>query len=569
MFPHVVKASEYRDGVISGDILTGELAKAACKRQVDDLKKWPATTAEECIERGDPYWFDPKKGEKVCKFIETLPHVKGKWAAKRELIELQAHQCFRLSTLFGWVKPDGTRRFSEAYNEIPRKNGKSIEAAGVGLYCFCADGEYGAEVYSGATSEKQAWEVFRPAKQMAERAEFLKDTFSININAKNMIRLQDYSRFEPVIGNPGDGSSPSCAIIDEYHEHKTSDLYDTMVTGMGARDQGLAFIITTAGDNLAGPCYAKRDYSIKVLKGIIKDDSLFAIIYTADEGDDWTDINTLRKANPNFDVSVRASFLAEQLEKAKNNPRIQASFKTKHLNMWVGSRSAWMNMEAWRMCPGRKSLEELKGRPCFAALDLASKLDITAYMKLFPPHGDDPLWHVHGKYYLPEDVIDKKSSPNISAYTQWNKEGLITLTPGNVTDYEYIKDDIIEDSKEFELLEIPYDPWNATHLASLLLEDGANMIEYRPTVQNFSEPMKELEAMVYAKKIAHGNCPVLTWMASNVTAKLDKKDNIYPNKEQTESKIDGIIALIMTIGRARLHEEQQDISAFINSPLRA
>lgn len=554
MYPHVKRANKYAKDVVSGKIPASRLVQLACKRQLDDLKKkWK-------------YKFDPKKAERVCKFIETLPHVKGKWGAKREPIILEPWQCFIICTLFGWVRPDGYRRFSEGYNEIPRKNGKSVLAAGIGLYCFCADGEYGAEVYSGATSEKQAWEVFRPAKQMAERAPFLADTFKLQSNAKSLIRTHDYSRFEPVIGNPGDGASPSCAIIDEYHEHPTSALFDTMVTGMGARDQGIAFIITTAGDNLAGPCYSKREYAIKVLEGIIEDDQLFAVIYGTDADDDWTQIDTLKKSNPNFDVSVRGDFLLEQLSKAKNNPRLQTAFKTKHLNMWVGARNAWMNMDAWSKCPDRKSLKELLGRPCFAAIDLASKLDIAAYLKVFPPYGDDPLWHVHGKYYLPEEVIERKDSPNISAYSDWSERGLLTLTPGNVTDYEYIREDILRDSELYEIQEIPYDPWNATHFATRMMEDGASMVEYRPTVQNFSEPMKELEAMVYSQILAHGNCPVLSWMASNVTFKTDAKDNIFPRKEQQESKIDGIISLIMAIGRARLHDEQ-NIDDFINSPV--
>lgn len=255
---------------MAGKVLACKWVKLACRRQLKDLARQG--------KKAFPYRFEPEKAERICRFIELLPHTKGKWAAKRELLRLSPWQKFILTTLFGWIRTkDGLRRFREAYIEVPRKNGKSIKAAGVGLYCLSADDEHGAEVYSGATSEKQAWEIFRPARLMAKRTPDLCERFGIEVNASTLAIPENGSRFEPLIGSPGDGASPSCVLIDEYHEHDSDELYDAMVTGMGAREQPITFIITTAGSNMAGPCYIKRGQVVNVLscqKGFEDEESL-------------------------------------------------------------------------------------------------------------------------------------------------------------------------------------------------------------------------------------------------------------------------------------------------------
>lgn len=540
--PHVDEALQYARDVADGRILACRYVQLACERQLRDLER---------AERGDwDYYWDPAAAERPVKFIEALPHVKGAWGRRRELIELGPWQKFVITTLFGWRKAkSGARRFSEAYNEIPRKNGKSVLAAGVGLYCFAADDEFGAEVYSGATTEKQAWEVFRPARLMAMRTPALLKHFGIKVNARGLIKPEDMSRFEPLIGDPGDGSSPSCAIVDEYHEHDSPRLYDTMVTGMGARDQALVFVITTAGSNLAGPCYNKRNHAIKVLEGVVENEELFAVIYTVDDDDDWTTEDALKKANPNYGVSVDPEYLRGRLRNAMQVPSDQAIFQTKHLNRWVGARNAWMNMIEWRKSPPRLPLEGLKGRECILALDLASRTDVATLTKLFLPTADDQRLHVHTNYYLPEDTVESAATANASHYAGWHRQGLLTLTPGNIIDFDYIMDDIRDTLSGHNVREVAYDPWQATQLATTLFGEGAPMVEVRATVGNFSEPMKELQALVLRQQLAHGDDPVLSWMASNVAAKLDNKENIYPTKEQPENKIDGIVSLIMAVNR--------------------
>lgn len=542
-FPLVKAAEDYAKRVIAGKIPACKWIILLCQKHLDDL--------DQAKSDGFPFYFDPAKAEKVAKFLQLLPHTKGKWAGKRELVKLEPWQLFSVCIPFGWIrKKDNTRRYRTILIFVPRKNGKSIIGGGIGLYMLTADGEFGAEVYSGATTEKQAWEVFRPAKLMVERTPALKEHFAVEVNASNICRLEDGSRFEPVIGKPGDGSSPSCSIVDEYHEHKDSTLFDTMETGMGAREQPVMLVITTAGSSIGGPCHQLVRDSERMLEGVLKRDDLWSALYALDEGDDWTSEDVLIKANPNYGVSIAGDFLLARQRDAMQSASKQATFRTKHLNEWVGAKNAWLNMLRWRQCPERKTLAELEGRPCFIGLDLASKIDIAGNILLFPPVADDPFWHVHGRYYLPEARVIEELDGNTDRYREFDALGLLTLTDGEVIDFEVIKEDLREFSGRFDVQQVAYDPWQATQLAQEMESEGVLMVEVRQTVQNISEPMKEVEALVLQKKLAHGDCPILTWMASNVVAKLDVKDNIYPNKERPENKIDGIVGLIMALSRA-------------------
>lgn len=534
---HVQAANNYIKSVLSGKKPACKWEILACQRQKNDL--------EASKKPSYPYRFDKDKAEKICKFIENLPHTKGIWAARNELIKMELWQSFLYTTVYGWVnKVTGFRRFREAYIEVPRKNGKSILGAGTGNYMFCADGEFGAEVYSGAATEKQAWEVFRPAKLMVERDLEMKDHFGIQINAKTLNIPSDMSRFEPVIGKPGDGASPSCAIIDEFHEHDTDALYSTMKTGMGSRSQPLAWIITTAGSNLAGPCYALRGDITKILEGSYDAPDVFGIIYTIDDTDDWTTEAALIKANPNYGVSVSSEFLLSEQKKAIQSAHAQNNFKTKHLNIWCSAKSAYYNLQELAKCADPK-LDELDfaGEECIIGLDLASKVDIAAKAKLFLRDGH---YYAFMRLYIPEDTAN---DPRNKMYLAWSHDKYLAITPGSMIDYDYIEDDIRDDAVKHTIKEVPYDPWNATQLAGHMMNENIEMVEYRMTVQNFSEPMKRLDALIKAGRFHYDGNPVLTWMFSNVTGKLDNKDNVFPCKERVENKIDGCVAIMAALGR--------------------
>jgi phage terminase large subunit-like protein len=536
--PHVRAAVHYAEGVDRGEIPAGKYVIAACRRFLADRGR-----------KGWRYRFNPVAAERACKFIELLPHVKGVWAAPRPgrtaNIRLEPWQCFFVVNIFGWLRTDGTRRFRLAYLEVPRKNGKSLLAAAIGLYLLTSDGEPGAEIYSGATTEKQAWEVFRPARLMALARPDLVEHFKLEVNASNINAPSTGAKFEPLIGKPGDGASPSCAIVDEYHEHDTPDQFDTMLTGMGARRQPLMLIITTAGDNLSGPCFDLRTSLVRVLDGTVTDDEKFCIIYSIDATDDWTTTDALIKANPNYGISVGAEFLESRQREGMENSRRSGVFKTKHLNIWLQARNAYFNMDRWAECeqPGL-TLESLSGRRCRVAVDLASKVDIAAVQILVPL--DDGKYALFGKYYLPSETIAKAANDH---YRGWLADGHLIETEGEIIDFGRIMDDVLALSKTVEVLDVAYDPWGATQFATELNKLGVPVVEYRATVQTMSEPMKTLDAWITARKIVHDGNRAMTWMLSNVVANEDAKENVYPRKLRAESKIDGPVAAIMCVGR--------------------
>jgi phage terminase large subunit-like protein len=562
--PYAAIAQDYARDVTRGKIPACKSIRLQCRRFLEELKLQR--------QRDFPFRFDVEKAARVCRFIERLPHSKGKWARSKETIRLEPWQIWVLSCTFGWLrKTSGLRRFRVLFVVVPRKNGKSALSAGIGLYMLCADGEFGAEVYSGATNEKQAWEVFRPAQLMAKRTPALCAKFGVEVNAKALVRIDDASKFETIVGDPGDGQSPSCSIHDEYHEHADDGQVDTMQTGMGARDQPLQVLITTAGDNLAGPCYAAIQEEREKLAGIgeggnapLEQETLF-VEYTIDEGDDWKAEASLRKANPNFDISVSGDFLRARQRDAITTPRKSGIFKTKHLNLWVAAKAAYFDIEAWRRCRDADvpikavdamQLEKLRGRRCIAGLDLASKIDIAALELLFPPVGakatsDDPYIRL-GFYFLPSETV-----LNVPAYQAWDALGLINVTDGNIIDYDEILAVLREVRGFFQLEQVAYDPHQATMMVTTMMKEGFPVIEYRPIVINFSEPMKELDALTKAGAIAHGGCPVMEWEMNNVVAQADAKDNVYPRKPRDEAKIDNPVALISALGVAISKQEEE------------
>jgi len=527
-YPLTWRGFEWANGVLDGSIPACQFVKLAAERFRKDL------------ERDWQFEFDPAESERWLAFLARLPHIKGRWAG--ELFQSSGYQCFVTMNLYGWRhRETRLRRFREGYIEVGRKNGKSFWFGGLGVGHLCIDGEPGAEVYCGATSEAQAWEVFRPARAMCLRAEEVADEYGIEVHAKSLWILADGSRFQPVIGDPGDGSSPSCAIIDEFHEHKDSRLVDTMVTGMGAREQPMLLTITTAGSDFGGPCRAKRQDVVRILEGSVVDETVFGIIFTLDDGDDWTDPANFIKANPNLDVSISRDFLLAELEKAKRSPTKQAAFKTKHLNLWVGAKAAWMNMLHLQRCKTKLDLAAFDGKTCMIGVDLASKVDLAAVALLFP--GDKLT--AFFRFYLPEARV--YSGVN-DRYVAWAESGAITVTPGDTIDFSVIEEDLEAFLRRFDVPAVAYDPYQATQFAQQMLAKGAPMVEIRATVLNFSEPMKELEKRIVDRAFQYDD-DVFTWMVGNVVAKLDKKDNIYPDRERVENKIDGAVAAIMAMNR--------------------
>jgi phage terminase large subunit-like protein len=560
-FPFCEKAEQYVSDVLSGKILVCKRIIQACQRHRRDLER---------IGNDDwPYYFDHEAAERATRFMTRFPHVKGRWAARpgtQKLFNPEPWQCFWFVSIFGWKRLDnGKRRFRRARLYVPRKNGKSLMVAPLGLYMLTADGEPGAEVFSGATNEKQAWEVFGPAKQMAAGRPDFCEHYGVEVNAKSLTVLGSMSKFEPVIGKPGDGANPHCSLTDEYHEHTNDDQLATFETGMGAREQPLSVVVSTAGDNIAGPCRQDWLDCEAMLDGTMPDEMLFALIYTIDDPEQWATEDALRMANPNYGVSIEPLPLVQNQQIAVRQAHKQGHFKIKHLNIWVQARAAYFNTEMLRAgADNSLAREKYAGRVCFAGMDLASKNDLASVTYFFPE--EDGSFFVLGRHYLPRATVDK---PENGLYRTWETEGWITVTEGNQTDYETIQTDIEEDAEFFELEDMGFDPHNATMLTTRLVKAGINMVEYGPTVLNFSEPMKELQVLIEAKKIKHCGDKVIEWCISNVVSKRDRKDNDYPNKEKYEKKIDAAVSLIMAVGRylQNTAREEGDMDGFFKQPV--
>lgn len=560
VYPNVNAATKYARDVAAGKIPAARITRKACQRHLDDLARQKEKTF--------PYRFDKEKGERICKFIQLLVHTKGKWSKKplhQRRIVLEPWQLFAFSTLFGWVrKKDKLRRFREAYICVPRKNGKSIIAAGVGLYCLCADGERGAEVYCGASSEYQAWKVFQPARLITKALPTIRSRFALTVWAKKL-ELLDGSVFEPVIGDPGDGASPHLGIVDEFHEHDDSALYDTLLTGMGSREQPMMLAITTAGDNIESPCYDMHTRVIEKLEGMAgdEDEELFGLIYTIDPEDEWTSVESLKKANPNYGISIEEDFLLSQQSRAKRLARFANKFKTRHLNIWVSAKDSFFNLESWKKCEDRSlSLEQFMGLESILAFDLARKLDLTCMVRLFTKDidGRRHYYCIAPKFWVPEDTVwDNDNRKQAERYQKWVKvadDGSQFLTPTDGAEVDYREILAVAEAAHLETpsMSCPIDPHGATNLMHQMMDKGLEPLVIQQNYTNLSDPMKELEAAIESGRFHHDGNPIMTWCISNVIGKNipGNDDVVRPIKQGNDNKIDGAVALIMAIGQAML-----------------
>jgi phage terminase large subunit-like protein len=548
----LARALRYAEQVVDGRIPVCRFVQQACERQLRDLSR-----------RRFPYTFDPLAAERVCRFAELLPHIKGPKAGQP--IELAPWQAFILTTTFGWVRNDtGKRRFRRVYIEVPRGNGKTTMSDAPALYMLTADGEGGAEVYSAARTRDQAKIAFWTAQEMARRSRDFRRSLGVEVLAHRIVQARSASFFEAVSADADslEGKNVHFGLIDEFHAHRSRDVYDAIETGAGKRDQSMLWAITTAGSDTLGICYEHRSYVRNILDGSIKDENYFGVIYTVDDGDEWTAEDTWRKANLNYGISVEPEHLAMQCRKAMQSPASQAAFLTKHLDVWIQADQALFDMTAWSRCAQpRLSIHQFNGKRCIIAVDLATKTDIAAVILLFDNGGKLIPF---GRFYVPEAAL---AGSYRAVYGAWADAGHLTVTPGDVIDFGQIETDLLQAATQFEVSEIAYDPWQATQLATRLQSQGAKVIEFRQTVANFSEPTKQLDALMRSGKIQHDGNPVLGWMLGNVVGHYDAKENVYPRKERPENRIDGAIALIMAIGRHLVFEEQPTIDDFLRNPI--
>jgi phage terminase large subunit-like protein len=533
---------QFCEDVLSGKQHSNKYIKLAVKRHLSDL------------ENPGKYYFNEKEAQRVINLIELLKHTKGELAGQR--IHLEPWQCFAIAVIFGWLRQsDNGRRYTKCYFEVARKNGKSTFAAAIASVMLLADGEYSAEVYSAATKKDQAKVVFLMAKSMLKqfKSDFPRDLKGIDIRTNNVNIPDTESKMEAVASdsNTLDGLSPSCVIVDEYHAHKTSDLLEVMETGMGGRKNPLLFIITTAGFNKESPCYHLRKTVTQYLEGVKDSDTTFGLIFSLDEEDDWEDENNWVKANPNIGKSPYWRYMRSQYEMAKNEGYAKlVQFLTKNLNTWTTTSATWLNDQKFWENGTDWNISDFKGRDCHLALDLASTADISTLSVLFVPTESDPRYFLKQYHFCSHDNAVIRTKNDGVNYLKWEHEGHMILTPGNVTDYAYIKKKVFDLCAEFNVLSLQYDRWNSSQLIIELNDAGVKTSPFSQGVINMNAPTKEFERLVMLNMLDHGKDPVLRWMVSNVELFFDSSGNYKPDKKKSSEKIDGVISAIMAIGGA-------------------
>ena len=509
----------------------------------------PLDTAADCE-------FDGTAAEVAIRFFEKmLRHVSGPKGGHP--LELAAWQKNVIGTMFGWKRPDETRRYRQAYVEIPRKAGKSTLAAGIALFALFDEEEHGRQVFSCASDRDQAKIVFEIAKQNVQQHKWMRDRTKQYLSA---IQCFDPSSgivtgtYRAVSSDAGTkhGYSPSCTIFDELHAQKNRELWDVMITGVGARLHPLTVAITTAGWDRNSVCWEQHQYAEKIRDGILENPSFLPVIYAAPENSDWTSPETWKAAQPNLGISVPESFYRDECLRAIQNPSEENTFKRLYLNIWTEQAVRWISMEHWDACQKETQWTELHGAPCWAGLDLSSSVDISAFVMAFPV---DSRIVLVPHFWICEEQAKRIERSDRVPYREWARLGLITITEGNVVDYDRIRRDIRELAEAYNIQEIAADRWNATQLITQLQQDGHNVIPFGQGYASMSGPSKEFEKLILGKQLQHDGNKILRWMASNVTTLPDAAGNIKPVKDKSTGRIDGIVAAIMAIGRATTSQQ--------------
>ncbi|MBY4982339.1 terminase large subunit [Streptococcus suis] len=502
--------------------------------------------------------YDEAKADRAVTFINNLSHTKGKWAGKR--FDLLPWQEQIVRDLFGIVKEDGNRQFLTAYIEIPKKNGKSELAAAIALYLLYADNEASAEVYGAACDRNQASIVFDVAKQMVQMSRPLEKRSKIMGATKRIVNYSNAGFYQVLSAETGTkhGLNVSGLVFDEIHAQPNRHLYDVLTKGSGdAREQPLFFIITTAGTDRNSICYELHTKALDILNGRKKDTSFYPVVYGLSDEDDWNDEANWRRANPSLGHTIGIDRVREAYQQALDNPAEENVFKQLRLNMWTSSSIAWIPEHVYAKGNDPIQYENLKGRSCYAGLDLSSTSDITAFVLVFPPRFEEENYIVLPYFWLPEDTLELRCRRDHVLYDVWERQGYIKTTEGNVVHYGFIEKFIEDLSEIYHIKEIAYDRWNATQMVQNLEGMGLTMVPFGQGYKDMSPPSKELYKLMMEGKIQHGGHPVLKWMGQNVVMRQDPAGNIKPDKEKSVEKIDGIVALIMGLDRCIRHQTDE------------
>ena len=535
---------QYARAVKDGIIPAGKYHRLACLRHLADRDRENTP--------GFPYVWKFDRAEHFFRFAAKLKHYKGEWAGQP--ITLSPAQQFRLGSIFGWRHAETSwRRFTTAYNELPRKSGKSLEAAVVAVYVTFCEGEPGAEGYCIATKLSQAKIVFRDAKKLIKSSGL---AGLVKVSAWNLHREVTEQKLEPLGSDYSttDGLNPHLIVTDEFHAMRTRDLVDVMESATGARRNPLHFQITTAGDDLVSPCGDQHEYACKILDGVLGDDastvSFFAFIAHADEGDDpWAEA-TWQKANPQWGVSVKADDMHKLAAKAKNMPAAAAEFKQKRLNIWNNATAPCLSVDGWRAGQSATSQEAfeaaLEHESCYVGIDLASKIDLCVVSAVFPPTPGRPKFHVIQRIWTPADTLKDRAHRDRAPYDVWVQQGRLITTPGTRIDHRVVREALGWLRDRYDIERIGFDPWHADQLIDQLAKDdgfGEECVLAVPqTYQGMSSACLRFQAEVLDANVDTGGCPVTAWAAANTVGQRDGKDNLMFAKGRSRGRIDPIIA---------------------------
>lgn len=525
-------------------------------------------------------WFDHAAAAAAVSFFRTyLRHTEAEWWGRPFVLSPWQERIVR--AVFGWKRADGTRLVRTLYLEVPRKNGKTEFAAGLALLLLVADGEPGGQGYSMAVDAEQAKIVFNKAVTMVGLSPSLAsvlETYKTSIYCPQLV-----ASFRPLTSNARSkhGFSPSFAIGDELHEWPDGEIHDVVHKGTAARRQPLEILITTAGEPGIGYGAELHERAEQILAGTREEPEFLPFIFAADPGDDWTQPATWAKANPNLGISVKESYLASEVAAALGNERKIGDFKRYHLNIWNEKVAAGLPMDQWDACRIRTvTLETLAGRRCWGALDLSSTTDLTA-LALVAAVGRGE-WDVWWHFWMPTAGLKERVRKDRVPYDRWIAEGWITGTEGNTVDYDAIRafvsggvpHDLVETrpvAHQVDLVELAIDRWNATQIVTQFVQDGIEVVPFGQGFASMSGPSKELLRLIGTGALNHGRNPVARWMATCTGFEADSADNIKPAKPDRRTsikRIDGIVALIMALGRAILLEEKPvDLTPFLKRPV--
>ena len=531
----------------------------------------------DCRDEAGDCVFDTDAAELALGFFpEMLRHVKGKTAGQP--FYLEPWESAIVANLCGWKRPDGTRRYRVCFLFVGKKNGKSSLMAGLIILVMCTDGEQGAEIYSAAASRDQAAIIFDHVAGMVREIPELVDRFTVYGNSvvpgsRSVIDSATSSFYKCLSAdaNTADGVNVHMAVIDELHRHKKPDLASVLERSTAARSQPLVIYTTTSDYERDSVCNTKLEYAENVRDGKAKDAEFLPVIYAATEADDWTAPATWAKANPNLGVTIGEEYFRRQVAICQSTPSELTEFKRLHLNIKTQAITRWLNAEHWAACAHgvtdyaawrQYQLEYRRGRPCYAGLDLGSTDDTTACVLYFP--GDDGETNaVIPWFWLPATGKWAKDETHRNLYHGWIEQGLIETTPGNMVDYGTVQDDLLALAERFEIRELAFDPWHAQQLSQQLRDEGLDTVEFRQGMASMNAPSKELERLIGSGGINHGGNPVLDWQAASVEVQTDHHNNIKPVKPSRESKLkmDGIVALVMAIGRATVAVDKGSVYA--------